>query len=240
VTRARRPLLRRRSTYFVAVPILVALLAAVVGPYVYIHLVEGPVPARLALEPAARPGGSGASRPELRGVDGAWRPTSGSRAGYRVHETLFGQGTTAVGRTEAVRGRLVISATTVESATFTVDLRTVSSDREPRDAQFRGRIMDTARFPNATFELSSPVRLSALPENLELIDVTARGRLTLHGTTRAVRVRLAARRNGTRIEINGSIPVGFADYGIPNPSLGPASTDDHGEIELLLVLEHAS
>ncbi len=51
-------------------------------------------------------------------------------------------------------------------------------------------------------------------------------------------VTLAARRNGPHIEIQGSIPVAFADYGIPNPSFGPARTDDRGAIELLLVFAH--
>jgi len=32
----------------------------------------------------------------------------------------------------------------------------------------------------------------------------------------------------------GSIPVTFADYGIANPSFGPVSTEDNGEVEFLL------
>jgi len=38
------------------------------------------------------------------------------------------------------------------------------------------------------------------------------------------------------VKVAGTIPVTFADYDIPNPSFGPASTEDHGEIEFLLVL----
>jgi hypothetical protein len=33
--------------------------------------------------------------------------------------------------------------------------------------------------------------------------------------------------------------VTFADWNIPNPSFGPASTEDHGLIEFLLVLARA-
>jgi hypothetical protein len=29
-------------------------------------------------------------------------------------------------------------------------------------------------------------------------------------------------------------PLGVGDYGIPNPSFGPVTTEDHGEIEFLL------
>ena len=38
-----------------------------------------------------------------------------------------------------------------------------------------------------------------------------------------------------KIEISGSIPVKFADYGIGNPSFGSfVTTEDHGVLEFLL------
>jgi polyisoprenoid-binding protein YceI len=224
----------------VIVPVIAVVLAVVVAPYVYIHLVEGPPPEKLTLGPASRPAEAGTTSVPPAAIDGLWRLTSGSRAGYRVRETLFGQSTTAVGRTDQVRGRFAVAGTSVRSGTFTVDLRRVTSDREQRDHQFRTRIMDTNQFPNATFELTKPIQLAHIPARLATIVTSARGRLTLHGTTRTVTVRLVARRSASRIEINGSIPVAFAQYGIPNPSLGPASTEDHGEIEFLLVSERKS
>jgi polyisoprenoid-binding protein YceI len=232
-----RPWWRRPITYLVVVPVVVVVLAVVVAPYVYIHLVEGPPPEKLTLGPARPPAATGATSGRPARADGVWRLTSGSRAGYRVQETLFGQSTTAVGRTDEVRGQFAVGGTSVLSGRFTVDLRRVTSDREQRDQQFRTRIMDTNHFPNATFELSTPIELARVPAKLATIATSARGRLTLHGVAQTVRVRLVARRNASRIEINGSIPVAFADYGIPNPSLGPASTEDHGEIEFLLVSE---
>jgi hypothetical protein len=54
--------------------------------------------------------------------------------------------------------------------------------------------------------------------------------------TNAVTVDLLARRNGATIEVNGTIPITFADYDIANPSGGPAQVGDDGEIEFLLVL----
>ena len=35
--------------------------------------------------------------------------------------------------------------------------------------------------------------------------------------------------------MNGSIPITFADYGIPNPTKAGITTEDHGELEFLLV-----
>jgi hypothetical protein len=37
-----------------------------------------------------------------------------------------------------------------------------------------------------------------------------------------------------QLQVSGAIPVTFADYTIPNPSFGPVTTEDHGEIEFLL------
>lgn len=83
-----------------------------------------------------------------------WTAGSGSEAGYRVDEILFGQNATAVGRTSGVEGEMTISGTTVEAATVTVDMASVSSDESRRDNQFRGRIMAVGTYPTATFTLS--------------------------------------------------------------------------------------
>lgn len=70
---------------------------------------------------------------------------AGSQVGYRVREVLFGQGAEAVGRTQDVTGTITISGSSVTAGSFTADLTTVKSDKSRRDAQFQGRIMDTAR-----------------------------------------------------------------------------------------------
>jgi hypothetical protein len=46
---------------------------------------------------------------------------------------------------------------------------------------------------------------------------------------------LTAKRTGSRIAVNGAIPVNFDDYEIPDASGGPASVGRNGEVELLLV-----
>ena len=71
------------------------------------------------------------------------------------------------------------------------------------------------------------------------ISAKALGQLTLHGTTREVTVDVSAQRAAGSIRLSGQIPVTFADWNIPNPSFGPASTEDHGLIEFLLVLARA-
>ena len=150
---------------------------------------------------------------------------------------LFGQDNEAAGRTNAVTGDLTIAGTSVNTATFTVDMATVTSDSGQRDGQFRGRIMQTSQFPTSTFELTQPIQLGSVPANLVQVPITATGKLTLHGVTKDVTVDLQARLNGANLEVNGTIPIAFADYNISNPSGGPAQVGDNGEIELLLVFQ---
>jgi polyisoprenoid-binding protein YceI len=69
---------------------------------------------------------------------------------------------------------------------------------------------------------------------------SAIGKLTLHGTTRTVTFQVQARRSGTTIAVSGSIPIVFADYGVDNPSGGPATTGNSGTLEFLLNLSQAA
>jgi polyisoprenoid-binding protein YceI len=218
------------------------------GPYVYIHFIEGPAPAPLALSTApigttgttvagATSGTTGAATSagsSTVAVDGPWKVTSGSQAGYRIKETLFGQSNTAVGRTSAVTGTIAISGTTVTSGKLSVDMTKVASDRSQRDDQFQNRIMDTAQFPTATFTLTQPIQLDTLPADGVQVSEKATGNLTMHGTTKSVTFTVTARRSGTTIQISGSIPITFADWNISNPSGGPATTEDHGILEFLV------
>jgi polyisoprenoid-binding protein YceI len=236
--------LRRKRTYFIGIPVLI-FLVAVVAPYVYIHFIEGPAPKKLSLSDpkssSTTTSGAASDRAATSdSVDGTWTVTKdGTIVGYRVGEVLFGQNATAVGRTDAVTGDLTISGTTATAGSFTADLTKVTSDQGNRDRQFQGRIMDTATYPTATFKLTQPIDLSNIPQNLVKITEKATGDLTLRGKTRSVTFDVVARRNGDKIEVNGTIPITFADWDIPNPSFGPASTEDHGVLEFILVFDRA-
>lgn len=222
----------------IVVAVLVVLFVG--GPFIYIHFFNGSTPAKLSIKDDPSSGGTsttlGSSAVPL---DGTWKIAGGSQAGYRVQEVLFGQSTTAVGRTTAVTGQMTIAGQQVTSASFTVDMTKVKSDRSQRDDQFQGRIMDTAQFPTATF-VASPITLPKIPTNGATIDVPATGKLMLHGVTKDVSVTLTARRTDNTIEVSGTIPVTFADYNIDNPSNGFATTQDHGQVEFLLKFSPAS
>jgi polyisoprenoid-binding protein YceI len=219
---------------------LVVLAAA--GPFIYIHFFSGSTPAALSLSPASTSTAKGSTSTSTGTatatgpVAGTWAVGSGSVVGYRVNEVLLGQSATAVGRTTSVTGHLTIAGTTVTAGAFSVPMATVHSDKSQRDAQFDGRIMDVSRYPTGTFTLTSPIDLAPLPAGGVIKDYTAHGRLTLHGTTRAVTFTLTAERKGSQIEVSGDIPVLFSDYNIQNPSFaGFVTTQDHGLLEFLLV-----
>ena len=228
----------------------VVVVLAIAGPFIYIHFFNGSTPAALSLknQPSSTASASTASASTAASstatastaaagpVAGSWTVGQGSIVGYRVNEVLLGQNATAVGRTSSVTGHLVIAGTTVNTASFSVPMATVHSDKSQRDAQFDGRIMNVAQYPTATFALTSPIDLAPLPAGGTIKDYTAHGRLTLHGTTRAVTFTLTAERKGSQIEVSGDIPVLFSDYNIQNPSFaGFVTTQDHGLLEFLLV-----
>src|SRR5207302_11264976 len=139
--------------------------------------------------------------------DGTWTATSGSQAGYRVKEVLFGQSTEAVGRTSNVDGALTISGTKVETADISIDLAAVTSDKSQRDGQFRGRIMNVTRYPTATFKLTQPIDLRTLPPDGAPATVPATGGLTLPRTTQTATTNGTAKRTGGPPRPHGPRPL---------------------------------
>jgi polyisoprenoid-binding protein YceI len=248
--------------------VVVAALAAA-GPFIYIHFFNA-APSALSLTPGSSSSATGtassagtatANTAASGAVAGTWTVGSGSVVGYRVNEVLLGQNATAVGRTTSVTGHLTIAGTAVTAASFSVPMDAIHSDKSQRDAQFDGRIMDVAQYPTGTFTLTSPIDLGSLPAAGVIKSYTAHGKLTLHGSTRAVTFTLTAERSaakhgaakdgaakdgaakdgGNQIEVAGDIPVLFSDYNIQNPSFaGFVTTQDHGLLEFLLVFDKAS
>jgi polyisoprenoid-binding protein YceI len=241
--------LRRPLFWLIAVPVFVVV-AAVGGTFVYVQFIRSdaaPPPDFSALaegspsaSPAAgstAPGGSTVVPPgtggAATGLDGAWTVVKGV-AGYRVHEVRLGNSIEAAGQTDKVTGAMTLQGTSVTTAAFTVDLASVKTDESGRDSQFRGRIMNVSKFPTATFKLSKAIDLGSLPPDQTEVTVPATGQFAIHGITREVTFDMTARRNGDRVEVKGSIPVKWGDYGIPDPSFGPNSVDDHGQIEFAI------
>jgi polyisoprenoid-binding protein YceI len=192
--------------------------------------------------PTGTDDGSGAG-----GLDGTWSvdPSvgsfsafSGSFVGYRVQEELANIGAaTAVGRTPDVTGSVTFAGTTVTAVDMTADLTTLQSDDDRRDGQLRRQALETGTYPTATFTLTEPIELGAVPADGEVVTATATGDLTIHGQTRSVQIPLEARPSGDVVTVTGSIEIVFADYGISQPeSFMVLSIDDSGTMEFQLQL----
>ncbi|MDP2293179.1 MAG: YceI family protein [Actinomycetota bacterium] len=177
--------------------------------------------------------------PSVDGVNGDWVISTGSEVGYRVDESINGFDTTANGRTQAVTGTFTIDGTVVSAGDFTVDMTTFKSDESRRDGQFNGRIMDVATFPTATFVLTQPIDFQQVPTDGTTITASATGDLTLRGTTNSVTFEVEATFDNGRVGVFGTIPVIFADYGIPNPSVATIATEDNGLLEFVLIFDRA-
>ena len=133
----------------------------------------------------------------------------------------------------------MVDGTEISEVDLTVDMTSVTSDSTQRDGQFSGRIMDTTTHPTATFVLTEPIDLGSVPADGERVTVSATGDLTLRGVTKSVTFDLQAQHAGSTISVQGSIPITFADYGIDNPSGGPAQVGDTGVLEVLVVFSQA-
>ena len=169
-------------------------------------------------------------------VDGSWVVTDRSQAGYRVLEDRLGGAANveAVGRTNKVTGGFTVAGTTVSGISITVDVASITSNSGLRDGRFRDSIMNASQFPTATFT-AADITLDAAPADGATLKVPATGKLTLRGQSQDVSTTLQVKRSGGEVQILGSIPVKFSDYGIETPSPPGLSVRDNGTVEFLLV-----
>ena len=99
--------------------------------------------------------------------------------------------------------------------------------------------MIVGKFPTSTFVLTAPIDFGAVPSEGGTVNATATGDLTLHGTTKSVTFDVQGTFKNGLVGVLGQIPVVFADWEIPAPSIGSIRTEDNGLLEFVLVLQHA-
>ncbi len=242
--RSRRFFSRKHWRRWLLASVVFAAVAYVAVPWLYINVFSEPAPPPLSFEQLDKEreaansslAGSNDSNDSTgsavgQAVDGVWTVAAPSSAGYRVEESLAGQPKTAVGRTTTVDGSFTITNGQVTAAEVNVDLATMVSDEAKRDEQFRGRIMATDEFPVATFTLTDSF---ALTSGTAMEAVKVQGTLSLRGTEKPATFTVSGKLEGDAIAIVASTTITFADYGIPDPSIGPVSTEDTGTIEVAL------
>ncbi len=177
-----------------------------------------------------------AATPAAAGFDGVWKPTAESKVGYRAKEVLFGQKTEGVGQTNAVTGTMTIAGTKVSAVELVADLTKLASSESRRDGQVQGRILETAKYPTAKLKLLKPIDLGKTPA--DGVELAQKGsvELTVKDVTKTVPIDVSARRKGATIEVAGSIPMVWAEWGIADPSFGgQIVVEPNGLMEFLVV-----
>ncbi len=179
--------------------------------------------------------------PTLQSLSGTWTiSTRGSSfVGYRIGEELANIGTaTAVGRTSDIEATLVFDGSAISSVVITADLRTLESDQSFRDSALRTRGIETDTYPFATFTLSEPIPIDALPSAESPLSVTVTGTLELHGVTNAVSIGLQGQYVDGLVVVAGSTEIALAEYDIEKPTgFRVLSIEDIGIMEFELVFE---
>lgn len=228
----KKPLLWGLGIVIVGIVIAVA-----AGPWFYREFIAGEADPELALPTQ--------TQAATTDVDGTWTVVPGpseeakrTQAGYRVNEMLRGSPLTVNGRTPQVTGEAVVAASKLESATFTVDVASITSPESNRDSQFRGAdILDIAQFPTAEFRVTQPVDVAAVPETGAAITLDVPASMTIKGVTRDVAAKVDVQRAGETIIVAGSVPVTWTDFNVTPPDFaGFVTVEPTGSIEFLVNL----
>jgi polyisoprenoid-binding protein YceI len=204
--------------------VLVAGLVAIVAVFglAYFVLFDSDSPPELSL----KEDGTEAPAPPSGELAGTWAVGDGSIAGYRVREKLAAlpAPSDAVGRTGAITGQFVLAeeggSYRVDKAEFTVEVAQLQSDEDRRDNRIRNTGLETDKYPQATYALTSLVSIPADAVDGKAVTVQSEGDLTLHGATKKVSIPLQVQRNGAQIKIVGNYEFGWADFGMTAPSVG--------------------
>ena len=204
--------------------VVLGVVAVVVGPGLYADWANSNAEAAPTLEASATGG-------PVAAADGTWTVADGSFAGYRVEEVLRGEDVTVTGRTEDVTGSATVEDGSLTAAEIEVDMASIATDQPPRDSYFRDQAVQVRNFPTATFTLTEPADLGD-----GATDVQLTGDLTIRDVTQQVTVDAQVAASGDTVQVVGSVPVTFADFGIEAPSLGFVTVEDTGAVEFDLRL----
>ncbi len=223
----------RRWLIGTIVGLVLAVAAVTGGPWVYAHVMAEPPAEPLAL---TSPTAEATQDPDAPiDPDGTWEVADGSQAGYRIGEVLNGDEVEVVGRTDQVSGTATVADGTLEAADVTVDVGSIATDQAARDLYFQ-RALNISAYPEAYFELSTPVDVADVGTEPGPVEIAVPGRLTIGAQTVDVTADLKVQRTVEGLEVAGSIPVVLEDFGLTAPNLGFVTVESRGSVEMLLLL----
>lgn len=159
-------------------------------------------------------------------VGGSWKISAGSQAGYRVREKLafLPAQSDAVGRTSQISGTAALAETAgvvkISSATFTVAVNTLKSDRSMRDEKIHSIGLESDRFPTASFVLGTPISVSGKVIKGHVAHLAITGTFTIHGVSKKETVPVEMSLSGATLEAAGALTFPWSEFGMTAPSVG--------------------
>lgn len=147
-----------------------------------------------------------------------------SEASYEVQEQFLDQDlpNMALGKTNAVEGQFQIDASgkpTGEVTDITVDLRSLTSDKNRRDQRIRERWLESNTYPYAKFVSTG---MSDGPESYsegEEIAFKLVGDMTIREQTKPVTWDVKAKLDGDTVSGTATTHIMMADFGIEPPEI---------------------
>ena len=161
---------------------------------------------------------------------------------YEVGETFLNQGNAfnmAVGRTPQVSGEITLDTSAPQNSslgTITADISQFTSDSDRRDNAIRGRFLESAQYPNVTFDATS---IEGLPETYQEgqeITFKVNGDLTIRDTTRPVSFDVKAKLNAGTLSGEAVTTILMSDFAFgPISIAGILNTEDQAKVTLTFV-----
>lgn len=123
-------------------------------------------------------------------------------------------------------------------STFTVNLKTLTSDKDMRDRRVQSQGLETGTYPSASFTATSVTGYDPAKPASEEQDLTLIGTMDLHGVQKELTWDVKARREGDVVTALATVKFKFADFNIPVLNIaGFVSVQDSVTLQVQVVAQ---
>ncbi|GAB3943645.1 YceI family protein [Corynebacterium tapiri] len=221
----------------VFVVLIVGLVAAAIGPVIF----------ALALGPGVKTEPLDATKAHEASTElnGTWEVARGSHpnftsVGFTFEELLPSDARRTSGSTQDVSGEILVENDTLTAGEVTVDMNTITTDKNVRDVNVRNKLFESEKYPESRFRVTKPVDLSTVPTDGKPGMVELTGELTIKGHTEPVIGEFQVLRDGDKLIVSGDLLVDRNSFGVESPEMIAAKIADEGEVNILLSFEKES
>lgn len=166
-----------------------------------------------------------------------------SEAAFTVNEKLtrLPAPSDAIGKTNAITGDLYLLPGGIAKdppSSFSVDLRTLTSDAPPRDRYIKQNTLDTNQFPFATFTITGVEGFPTAYKEGDRVKLSVTGTFNVHGVEKPLTWTGEAQMAGDKLEAVASTDFDMHDFNITPPSVPVVqSVDSHVHLDLHLLAD---